>query len=207
VGLEGSVTATDIDTRFLETLDLPKNVEVRPHDIAADPLEPDHHDLVHSRALIEHLPEPRRVLERMAAALRPGGWLVVEAADFITLRAAAPQHASSDVFDRVSRVFVDSMRADAIMDLRLAPRLPGLLGSLGLAQIDNEGVTRVYRGGSPLAIFVQQTLERVRERLLADDRLSERDLATFHRVLEDASFQWMAWIRFAAWGRRPSPAE
>lgn len=140
VGPSGTVTATDVDTRFLTARDLPQNVEVRRHDIDADPLEADAYDLVHSRALVEHLPDPRHALERMAAALRPGGWLVIEAADFTPLRSAWPEHASSSVFDRVARAFVDSMLADGIMDLLMAPRLPLLLERLGLVQVDNDGV-------------------------------------------------------------------
>jgi len=203
VGREGGVTATDLDTRFLEALELPKNVEVRRHDVLSDPLEPGGYDLVHSRALIEHLPDPRYALERMIAALRPGGWLIVEAADFLPLRSAASEHAASSTFDRVVRGFVDAMLADGIMDLLLAPRLPALLESLGLVAVDSDGAARVHRGGSPLAIFLAQSVERVRDRLLDRGRLSERDLAVFARALEDPSFSWMAWIRFAAWGRRP----
>ena len=38
VGVEGRVVATDINPRFLTAIDLP-NVEVRQHDMLADPLE------------------------------------------------------------------------------------------------------------------------------------------------------------------------
>ena len=203
VGSEGCVIATDIDTRFLETQGLPANVLVRQHDVMGDPLEPESFDLVHSRALIEQLPDPLRALERMAAALRPGGWLVVESADFLPLRSAAPDHAASNTFDRVSHVFVDAMLADGLMDLLLAPRLPALLEGLGLVAVESEGDARVHRGGSPLATFLDRSVARVRERLLDRGRASERDLATFSRALADPSFSWMAWIRFAAWGRRP----
>src|SRR5215471_7906132 len=41
VGPSGSVLATDLDTRFLDEIDLP-NVEVRTHDIQRDPLERRH---------------------------------------------------------------------------------------------------------------------------------------------------------------------
>ncbi len=204
VGLEGAVTAIDIDTRFLDALDLPNNVAVRRQDVMRDALEPDYYDLVHCRALLEHLPDPRRALERMAAALRPGGQLVVEAADFTPLRSAVPEHRSSAVFDWTVRAFVEEMPVDAVMDLCLAPRLHALLESIGLVAVDSEGVASVHHGGSPVAIFLERSVERMRERLIAGGRLSERDLATFARALEDPSFSWMAWIRFAAWGRRPS---
>lgn len=48
VGQTGQVVVTDIDTRFLEVLDYP-NLEVRRHDIVAEPLEASTYDLVHAR--------------------------------------------------------------------------------------------------------------------------------------------------------------
>ncbi len=70
----GEVLATDISTRHLDVVDRP-NVEVRRHDILGDPLPEEGFDLVHARLVVEHL--GRRALERMAAAVRPGGWVVL----------------------------------------------------------------------------------------------------------------------------------
>lgn len=55
VGVEGAVLVTDIDTRFLDTLSLP-NVEVRRHNIVADPMPEGAFDLVHARLVLSHLP-------------------------------------------------------------------------------------------------------------------------------------------------------
>ena len=107
------------------------------------------------------------------------------------------------MFDWTVRAFVDAMRADAIMDLCVAPRLPGLLERLGLVEIGNEGVTLVHHGGGPISTFLQRSVDRVREPLLKGDWLNEKDLETFARALADPSFQWVSWIRFAARGRRP----
>ena len=52
----GSVTAVDIDPRFLS--DMPENVEVRALDIREDEVEAEAFDLVHCRALLMHLPDP-----------------------------------------------------------------------------------------------------------------------------------------------------
>jgi len=40
-------------------------------------------DLVHARLVLMHIPERRRVLERIVSWLRPGGWLVVEELDWM----------------------------------------------------------------------------------------------------------------------------
>ena len=67
-----------------------KNLEVRRHDIVADELEEDAFDLVHSRLVLDHLPEREQVVQPMAAALRPGGWLVLESFDWSSLRRPPP---------------------------------------------------------------------------------------------------------------------
>jgi ubiquinone/menaquinone biosynthesis C-methylase UbiE len=63
VGPTGQVIATDIGTRFLETLQRP-NLEVRRHNIVTDPLPEDEFDLVHVRLVLMHLPERDSVLRR-----------------------------------------------------------------------------------------------------------------------------------------------
>ena len=79
VGPAGKVVATDMDMRFLSHLSVP-NLEIRRHDIIKDDLETGHYDLVHCRDLLMHLPEPENGLKRMANAVRPGGWLLIEEA-------------------------------------------------------------------------------------------------------------------------------
>ena len=80
VGVSGRVLATDLDTRFLESLAVPA-LEVRRHDIARDPLPNLAFDLVHARLILVHLPERELALAKMVSALKPGGWLVCEEFD------------------------------------------------------------------------------------------------------------------------------
>src|SRR5262245_47219920 len=85
VGVAGHVLATDLDTRFLEAIDAP-SLEVRRHDVTTDALPDRAFDLVHARAVLEHLPRSarERALDRMVAALKPGGWLLAESGDYIS---------------------------------------------------------------------------------------------------------------------------
>jgi len=79
-GTSGRVLATDLDTRFLESLADP-TIEVRQHDIVRDSLPGPVFDLVHARLILVHLPERELGLANMAGALKPGGWLVCEEFD------------------------------------------------------------------------------------------------------------------------------
>lgn len=80
VGPDGYVLAADRDTRFLDGL--PDVVEVRPMDLMADDLPQAKFDLVHARLLVAHLHPHRQALRRLAGAVAPGGWLLVEEVDW-----------------------------------------------------------------------------------------------------------------------------
>jgi 2-polyprenyl-3-methyl-5-hydroxy-6-metoxy-1,4-benzoquinol methylase len=103
VGPAGRVTATDINTRFLEALDF-RNLDVRVHNISEDELEQGVFDLVHARAVLMHLPQREAALKRMISALKPGGLLVVEEGDFITF-AVDPRvgEDATNLWDKASR--------------------------------------------------------------------------------------------------------
>lgn len=59
------------------------NLEVRRHDITAEPLPKAAFDPVHTRTVLNHLAVRDAALRHMAA-VRPGGWLLVEEGDCVT---------------------------------------------------------------------------------------------------------------------------
>jgi SAM-dependent methyltransferase len=61
-------------------------------DITRDDVEPASSDLVHSRFLLMHLDDPADALRRVAAALRPGGWLVAGEPDNDVAGSVDPAH-------------------------------------------------------------------------------------------------------------------
>jgi SAM-dependent methyltransferase len=203
VGPEGRVTATDLSPRFLGGHGL-RNLEVRRHNILEDDLEAAHYDLVHCRALLMHLPDPTRALRRMAAAVRPGGWLLVEeAGGSASYEAVDPEHARAAGFDRSSRSLRAALKAAGIMDLDFGRRLPALFEELGVRDLGHEGVTVIGRGGDPIARFSQMTDELLRERFVAAGVLTEADFDGLHRAYDDRSFWYVGYTLFGAWGRRP----
>ncbi|AHH99527.1 class I SAM-dependent methyltransferase [Kutzneria albida] len=48
------------------------------HDVLVDPA-PGEFDLIHSRFVLDHLPERQKALRRLVSWLRPGGVLLIEA--------------------------------------------------------------------------------------------------------------------------------
>jgi len=202
VGPAGRVVATDLDPRFLGAGDrLPSNVEVRRHDILADPLEEAAFDLVHCRALLCHLDEPVQALTRMAAALRPGGWLLIEDADYITLEAACPDHPLTPIWDRAAEGLIRAMVFDGVVDPRLGRRLPDFLATLGLDRQGHEGTVRIHQGATPSAEFLRHSLHACRHRLENAVVFGDRELEAMLAALRDPSFSFVDSISYAAWGR------
>ncbi len=137
VGLAGHVVAIDVDLRFLSWNGLSdrSSLEVRRADVLTDEFESAAFDLVLTRHLLAHLgSRSSQAIDRMVAALRPGGWLVVEDIDLsgilMVTTDPALQVAADIVLKAVRRVIVDRGG-----DPRIGLRLPGLLEDAGLADV------------------------------------------------------------------------
>jgi SAM-dependent methyltransferase len=142
VGPRGHVVTTDRQIRLVSGYERP-NLEVRRHDILEDELKTARYNPVHCRMLLQHLADPLRALERMTAALRPGGWLLIEESDWNSYGAADPDHPTAADFDRRSRAIFDHMRAARVLDPYFGRRVPGLVERLGLTDVGHEGPTGV----------------------------------------------------------------
>jgi ubiquinone/menaquinone biosynthesis C-methylase UbiE len=199
VGPQGRVVATDINPRFLTARQWP-NVEVRRHDIRTDPLEAGRYDLAHCRAVLSHLPDPHRALRRMVAAVRMGGWVVIEDAEFSSLRAVEATHPLAASYNRHLRELLERLTQAKLSDPYLGGRVRGLLEATGLTEIDNEGVSRIARGGKTEAKVLGMTLQALVERGL----LSAAAYSDLQQTLLDPRFSFITLTTFAAWGKRAS---
>jgi SAM-dependent methyltransferase len=194
VGPEGRVVATDIDTRFMDWLDQP-NVDVLQHDVLADDLPPDSFDLVHCRAVLVHVAEPERALERLVGWLRPGGLLLAEE-PWTDVGLLAPD----PVVARAARALTESAPR---LDGAFARRLPQALRESGLEQVRAEGKFSFFAGGTQLASFFKHALAGASVPLVAAGELGRDEVAQMLARFDDPSFSDCGWPRIAAWGRKP----
>ncbi|HVW36384.1 MAG TPA: methyltransferase domain-containing protein [Pirellulales bacterium] len=201
VGAAGRVVATDINPRFLSGNEL-ANVEVRRHDILHDELETGHYDLVHCRMLLMHLPDPASAVRRMTEALRPGGWLMIEEGDMISLGPADASHRRSANFARVTRAISDAVTATKLIDSYFGRRVRSLVEQFGFADVEHEGRVPVSRGGERGARFFQLSSELVGPKLIAAGVLDRDQFADHHAAYDDPTFTFVGMTNFAAWGRK-----
>lgn len=204
----GTVVATDLDTRFIEPLDL-ANLEVRRHDIATDDLEEGEFDLVHARLLLAHVQARDEALKRMAAALKPGGWLVVEdfdwgpALDTPSSRALFMPTSAAKLFQKAVRSVL-ALMGEVGYDAEFGRWLPAELRAQGLIDVAAEGRSYMIRGASPDGEFYRLSLAALRDRLVERGALTVEEMDGAERLLDDPLFATMTPVMVAAWGRRPS---
>jgi 2-polyprenyl-3-methyl-5-hydroxy-6-metoxy-1,4-benzoquinol methylase len=207
VGPSGGVVATDLDTRFLDEIDAP-NLEVRRHDILKDELESESFDLVHSRFLLEHLAEYRTALDRMIAAVKPGGWLVAEDVDFAgAILADADQRAgvppeSVATFVELSEKLLGMATGGGIQP-ELGRQLPVLLHEAGLVDVGAEGRTRFFWSQTEQSEVGRLSIERVTQFAVSGGFITEDDRERYLRLFTDPGIGSYTPFVYGAWGRKP----
>jgi 2-polyprenyl-3-methyl-5-hydroxy-6-metoxy-1,4-benzoquinol methylase len=205
VGSTGRVVATDIDTQFLDDLPRPP-VEVVQHDITADPLEQDAFDLIHARAVLEHLASRHEVVTRLVKALRPGGVLVLE--DIVFGEALVPvlgrilsPPSKTAAFSRLFAAMAAGFRG-AGADPEFGLELPTALATAGLRDVDAELTSRLVLGSSEESAFYSMAMQELGPRLVASGLLAEPDLAEPLSLVQDPISRWFSLGMVSAWGWR-----
>ncbi|MEV7354015.1 methyltransferase domain-containing protein [Kitasatospora sp. NPDC091276] len=199
VGPTGRVLASDLDTSWLTGLPADR-VEVRRHDVTRDPLPDELFDLVHVRLVLVHLPDRAEVLRRLASAVRPGGWLVVEDADPALQPLACPDEHGPDqeLANRVRRAFRARL-AERGADLAFGRTLPRLLREAGLTDVAAEAYFPVT---SPACRELEAaTVRQLRDQLVGPD-LTAADLDRHLANLRDTELDVTTAPLITCWGRR-----
>ncbi len=201
VGPTGHILVTDIDIRFLEPLTGP-TLEVQRHDIVSDALPEATFDLVHTRLVLQHLPGRAQALRKMVSALKPGGWLVIEDFDWISMVPA-----TATVVPLYSKVqnALHRLMAERGTDGFYGRQLWGLLRAQGLVEVEAEGRVCMYQGSSPGAQLVLAGVEQVCDALLRSGWVTEQEIDACRVLLADPDFAVMSPVMMTAWGRQPTP--
>jgi ubiquinone/menaquinone biosynthesis C-methylase UbiE len=159
VGDEGSVMAIDRDVSLLKHLGERSNIDIVEASIEDLDLRPGSLDLIHTRNVLMHVDRADTIIADLVDALRPGGALLVEEADYFPLAGM-----TSEALFQVTSALVAKWT--------WARTIPKTISRLAVREIAVTIDTSMLQGGSPEAAFWTYTLKSVEHRL-TDRKLAE----------------------------------
>jgi SAM-dependent methyltransferase len=201
VGLAGHVTATDLDTRWLDAVRRP-NLTVLRHDLASDLLPRDAFDLIHTRLVLMHVRNRNHALETLVASLRPGGWFVGEEFDAMSTL-ADPSVSASEVLLGTG-VAMRRLMTERGVDLRYGRSLADRLLAHGFVDVHAEGLIQVWRGGSPGAEWLRANFEQLGEAMIRARYITDEEFQADLARLDDPAVTVPSPILWSVRGRKPA---
>ena len=188
------------DPRYLEALAASgrPNVEVRRHDVGLDPLPEAAFDLVHARLVLIHVPQREAALARLVAALKPGGWILIEDFDpgFIDRGFPATDPEGYAAYAAVRAAVGQVMERHGV-DPVWGRSLYRRFVAHGL-----EGHFAVRPGGSPGALLERANFEQVRAVAVAAGLVTDAQVDRAVAALDDPGFAFNSPVMMTAWGRK-----
>ena len=154
VGPSGAVVSLDVDTRF--HVGAAPNLDVRTADVTTEPIGDGEYDLVHARGVLQHLVQREEVLDKMIAATKPGGWIVVTDSDWIQF----DEQPVPEPFNTLHRILrghsAQAHGHDAMWGRRMVPAFM----ARGLTDIDAHGRVWTMHGGTDSAEWYVGAIDR-----------------------------------------------
>jgi SAM-dependent methyltransferase len=198
-GPSGHVLATDIDVSWMAA---GAAYHIRRHDVGADPPPGDGFDLVHARLVLVHVPQRAAALAAMVAALRPGGWLLVEEADPALQPLVCPDQPgpAQRLANKLKHDF-RTLMAQRGVDLAYGRTLPRLLRDAGLAGVRADAYFPIT--GPACTALEQATVRQIRDRLTGASLATDEEVDEHLRNVEAGRLDLATSPMISAWGQKP----
>jgi SAM-dependent methyltransferase len=197
IGGSGSMTSIDINPVLLELVPA-QNLSVREMDVRAGELPSESYDLVTCRAMLHQISEyASHVLARMADAVRPGGWLLIQEPDFHLALTTEPE-----VWARTWKGLIEWGQANGV-DWLIGRRLPSMVAELGLGHPQAKTDVQNIRGRDRGALYFQLFFNEVRDRVIAAGHVDTATIDAASALLDDPSYWTQCWMMTAVWLRKP----
>ena len=197
VGTVGSVTSVDINPKLIRLVPA-QNLTVIQADVRSAELPPGGFDLVMCRAMLhqiyEHAPA---VLEKMAAAVKPGGWLFVCEPDFNLARTTEPE-AWVKAWDGILKWGITQG-----VDWLIGRRLPAMVQALGLGYPEASTYVPTFRGTGRDALYFRMFFEMKRDSLVSSGLVDEEALDAASAAMMDPNYWAQCWMLTSVWVRKP----
>ncbi|WP_346200177.1 methyltransferase [Caldifermentibacillus hisashii] len=198
VGENGLVIATEVKSDCLSVLNTytNPNLIVKKHDIATDEIDSTKFDIIHSRFVLEHLPTREQVIKKLIKALKPGGWLFIEDADYSTITLTG-----SAAYMLAMQHYVSSIESKG-SDYSWTIKIPHLFSAENLESVEAKGNVEIFRGGSEQAKFFMQNLYHLRAQLYKSG-LKTEDLNKALLDLNNPNLWFSGPLVLSVFGRKP----
>ncbi|MFG2639130.1 class I SAM-dependent methyltransferase [Streptomyces sp. NPDC048362] len=197
----GSTTATDINPMLSDDT----GYTVIRHNLEVDPLPESRYDLVHCRAVLEHLHDPRTALSSLTHAAKPHGWLVVAVHDLSAPAIRCTVRRSDPAAAAVLESFLQAS-SRAMQSAGASPAYGGILLSEfianGFPDVTVESRTFRFPGGTQS--LYAQSLKQLEDRLTADQLVTRKETQRAYEMFIDETRQFSTPVLVTARARRES---
>ena len=200
VGPTGDVIATDLKPQHIQSH---PGVTVLQHNVVTDPLPGGPFDLIHARAVLQHLPQRESVLAKLAAALAPGGALIVEEleARWSTAVLATPDPRAQDIFAAYETAMINVLRGNG-NDPTWCRQVHGAMRDIGLLEVDTEGWQRSWAGGTGVCLLAYSGSTELHDRLI-EVGMAADDLQLMRQLVLDPRLVMRGLLLLSTIGRKP----
>ena len=200
VGPAGEVIATDIKPQHITAHE---GVTVLEHNIQTDDLPAGEFDIIHARAVLQHLPDRREVLAKLAGALRPGGAVVIEELDsrWSTSVLATPDERAYAVFAKYEQALETVLR-NAGNDPTWNRQVLKAMRDVGLHEVSTEAWQRSFEGGTGICRLAYSGSTELQDKLIATGAVSAEDLDVLRAVAIDPSTVLRGMLLVSTTGRK-----
>jgi SAM-dependent methyltransferase len=151
-------------------------------------------DLIHCRAVLMHIPERRRALERMASWLAPGGRILCEEPDW-AFTLTSPR----DIWRRTFLAFQEALPT---MDFACGRALVHDLAETGLEHVAADVEADVVRGDTDESEWYRLSMLALEEPVLGSGAMSEAEFEQASAVFDEPGFCEPGLLFVGAHGRR-----
>jgi hypothetical protein len=148
-----------------------------------------------------HIPERERAIERIVRSLRPGGWVLFEEFDSLSMP-PDPELNPSEHFLKTLGALWKVMASEGV-DLRFGRLLPGIMEKMELRDVGAQAKAFLFRGASTGAAVLRANFLQMRDKLIASGHITEGEFEADLARLDDPGVMWPSWVLWSVWGRRP----
>ncbi|MGI9602927.1 MAG: class I SAM-dependent methyltransferase, partial [Acidimicrobiales bacterium] len=168
-------------------------------DIVEDRFPAEHFELVHARAVLQHLPARRDVVTKLVGLLKPGGWLILEDGHF-GLFAEQPL---PEPYQTMHRIIASASR-DEWRDPSVGAHLLAWMAEEELTDLDLVGDVWAMRPGEDGGDWWFLALERAGPMLVEAGVLTTEQVDESLAQVSEPGFVMVSTTSIAVLGRRPN---